>query len=151
MAYIKIKDGTQEAYDLGQLRRDNKTTSFPKVVDASTLASYGVYSVVVADEPSFEEATQVLTQSDVATDVGGQWTYVWTVRSKTSDELAAETTSAAATLRGTRTRLLAETDYLALSDATLSSAMATYRQALRDITGHSDWPNLVAGDWPTKP
>ena len=148
MAYIKITDGTQEAYNLGQLRRDNKATSFPKVVDASTLASYGVYSVVVADEPSFEEATQVLTQSDVATDVGGQWTYVWTVRSKTSDELAADTTSASATVRGTRTRLLVETDYLALSDSTLSSAMATYRQALRDVPTQSGFPTVT---WPTKP
>ena len=41
---------------------------------------------------------------------------------------------ALAELRSKRNRLLAETDYLALSDATLTSAMTTYRQALRDLT-----------------
>jgi hypothetical protein len=29
--------------------------------------------------------------------------------------------------------------------------MTTYRQALRDITTHADWPNLADSDWPTKP
>jgi len=37
-------------------------------------------------------------------------------------------------LRSKRNSLLASTDYLALSDNTLSSDMAAYRQALRDIT-----------------
>ena len=37
-------------------------------------------------------------------------------------------------LRGKRNRLLAKTDYLALSDNTMSSEMTTYRQSLRDIT-----------------
>lgn len=36
-------------------------------------------------------------------------------------------------LRTERDRLLTETDYLALSDTTLTSAMTTYRQALRDL------------------
>ena len=26
-----------------------------------------------------------------------------------------------------------------------------YRQALRDITNHANWPNLDDADWPTKP
>jgi len=33
----------------------------------------------------------------------------------------------------------------------MSAEMTTYRQALRDITTHSNWPNLEEGDWPTKP
>lgn len=37
-------------------------------------------------------------------------------------------------LRERRNNLLAKTDYLALSDLTMSSAMTTYRQALRDAT-----------------
>jgi len=37
-------------------------------------------------------------------------------------------------VREKRNELLAETDYLALSDNTLSDEMTTYRQALRDIT-----------------
>ena len=37
-------------------------------------------------------------------------------------------------LRQTRNNLLARTDYLALSDNTMSSELTTYRQALRDAT-----------------
>ena len=54
-----------------------------------------------------------------------------------------------AELRIERNRLIAETDYLALSDATLTSAMSTYRQALRDIT--SSATSLDDVTWPTKP
>lgn len=53
--------------------------------------------------------------------------------------------------RNKRNALLAETDYLALSDNTMSAEMTTYRQALRDITNHANWPNLEDADWPTKP
>jgi len=62
-------------------------------------------------------------------------------------EVAAE--QALARLRSKRNQLLAETDYLALSDVTLSSDMTTYRQALRDLPANtSDPANPV---WPTKP
>jgi hypothetical protein len=44
-----------------------------------------------------------------------------------------------------------ETDFYALSDVTMSSEMTIYRQALRDITTHSNWPHLEDSDWPTKP
>lgn len=52
-------------------------------------------------------------------------------------------------LRFERDKLLAETDYLALSDNTLSAAMTTYRQALRDIT--DSYTSLDDVVWPTKP
>jgi hypothetical protein len=52
-------------------------------------------------------------------------------------------------LRQQRNRLIAETDYLALSDSTLSADMAAYRQALRDLPANTTDPaNPV---WPTKP
>lgn len=44
-------------------------------------------------------------------------------------------------VRKKRDLLLAETDYLALSDVTMSDAMRTYRQALRDIPQQPDFPN----------
>ena len=62
---------------------------------------------------------------------------------------------AQADLRSKRNRLLAETDYYALSDVTMSAEMQTYRQDLRDL------PSTIADDdtaddvnnitWPTKP
>ena len=59
---------------------------------------------------------------------------------------------AMADLRSKRDRLLAATDYLALSDQTLSAEMSAYRQALRDITeGVTTLEQANAVTFPTKP
>ena len=59
---------------------------------------------------------------------------------------------AMADLRSKRDNLLKATDYLALSDNTLSSDMTTYRQSLRDITdGLTTVEDVNAVTWPTKP
>jgi hypothetical protein len=54
-------------------------------------------------------------------------------------------------LRLLRDGLLSETDWWASSDLTMSTEQTAYRQALRDITTHDNWPNLTNDDWPTKP
>ena len=55
-------------------------------------------------------------------------------------------------LRAKRNALLNETDYLALSDQTMSAEMTTYRQALRDITnGLTTVADVEAVVFPEKP
>ena len=53
-----------------------------------------------------------------------------------------------ANVRRDRDRKLAETDYLALGDNTLSTAMKKYRQDLREVPSQSDPDDIT---WPTKP
>jgi hypothetical protein len=56
------------------------------------------------------------------------------------------------TLRAKRNKLLADTDYLALSDNTMTEEVKTYRQALRDITdGLTTKEQVEAVVFPTKP
>ena len=51
-----------------------------------------------------------------------------------------------------RNSLLAETDWTANSDVTMSEAMRTYRQELRDLTnGLTTVEEVEAVIWPTKP
>ena len=81
----------------------------------------------------------------------------------TAEEIAARAAEEAAwnagvfdramsSLRQKRDALLKSTDYLALSDNTLSAEMTTYRQALRDITnGLTTVDQVNAITWPTKP
>ena len=66
-------------------------------------------------------------------------------------EIEGETPTAeeAERIRASRDTLLAETDYLGLSDVTMSSAMITYRQALRDVPQQTDFPSTIS--WPIKP
>ena len=59
---------------------------------------------------------------------------------------------ALADLRAKRNRLLAETDYYALSDVTMSDDMKTYRQNLRDLPAGKDTvAKCENATWPTKP
>lgn len=53
--------------------------------------------------------------------------------------------------RQKRDALLTETDWWASSDLTITDEQRSYRQQLRDITDHANWPNLADDDWPTKP
>jgi hypothetical protein len=55
------------------------------------------------------------------------------------------------TLRAKRNKLLSDTDYLALSDNTMTEEARTYRQALRDITeGLTTKEQVEAVVFPTK-
>jgi hypothetical protein len=59
---------------------------------------------------------------------------------------------AQASLRRERNRRLAETDFYALSDVTMSSDMQTYRQNLRDLPSGKDTVEKCENvTWPTKP
>ena len=52
-------------------------------------------------------------------------------------------------IREKRNQLLAETDFYALSDVTMTTEMSNYRQALRDLPSSTSNPDDVV--FPTKP
>lgn len=54
-----------------------------------------------------------------------------------------------ADIRSKRDKLLAETDFYALSDVTMSTEMTTYRQALRDLPSTQSDPDNIT--WPERP
>ena len=181
MSYVKITNGAvaKYPYSTGQLRRDNPNVSFPRNIPLEIMRRYGMRPVTTEAMPNYDPLTQKVTTAttptrnvvrlmteedatdpitnEVNTDLvgtpiyGNDWVLTRTVVDLTADEIAANNAATAETNRGKRNELLAETDYLALSDMTLSAEMTTYRQALRDITSHANWPNLSDDDWPTKP
>ncbi len=55
--------------------------------------------------------------------------------------------------RQQRNLALSESDWTQLSDINQQTryAYVGYRQALRDLTDHENWPQLTADDWPKKP
>jgi hypothetical protein len=77
------------------------------------------------------------------------------IAQRQADELAwksGEKDRLIADIRSKRNALLKETDYLALSDNTLSDEMKLYRQALRDITeGVTTLTKAKAVKFPVKP
>ncbi len=100
-------------------------------------AIYRAYSNVVS-----------INDSTGAFDVeGNQVTLDQSVVDAAAIEVEAE--QVLASLRTKRNRLLAETDYLALSDTSLTDEMKTYRQALRDLPANTIDP--ASPVWPIKP
>lgn len=151
--FAKIKDGVihKFPYTVGQLRHDNPNTSFPKHISNAVMAEYGMVPVTEQPAPSFDPLTHFAEWGPVPVNQGGQWVLLPTVRELSPEQIAERASEAAASVREQRNRLLAETDYLALTDNTLDDITMAYRQALRDITSHVNFPYLTDADWPVKP
>ena len=72
-------------------------------------------------------------------------------RKKDLDAMPSELDKALNSLRETRNNLLAKTDWTSSSDLTMSDAMKTYRQQLRDATTGLDTVEKVqAYEFPTE-
>jgi hypothetical protein len=115
------------------------------------MAAYGMYPVSYEAAPDYDPLTHRLQHSTTPSLVDGEWKLTKTVVALTADQIADATAAKASEMREVRDALLAETDYFALTDVTMDAAMTSYRQALRDITSHANWPYLTDADWPTKP
>jgi len=141
--HVKLTNGNvdQFPYTIGQFRRDNPNTSFPKQISEDMLAAYDVFKVRTADKPDYNTDTQFLQSDNAPTLVDGSWVLGVTVVNKS--EAAAEES-----IRMKRDELLQETDWMALSDVTMSDSITAYRQALRDIPSQAGFPFNVT--WPTK-
>lgn len=152
--HVKITNGTVDTYPytVGQLRRDNPNTSFPKRIPDEMLAEWGVYPVVHQNAPIIDFRTQKAEQNAVPTQVDGVWTVGWAVTNNSAEEVQQYDERAAKSVRAHRNGLLAETDWTQIADAPVDpTPWATYRQALRDITEHANFPHLAEADWPVKP
>ena len=151
--YVKISNGAIEEYpySISEMRRDHPNTSFPKILTDETLASVGVYRVTFKYGTPFDLKTQKLGHASQPTLIDGVWTVVESVVALTSDEVTAVSNRAAQDNRDLRDERLAQTDWWASSDLTMTAEQAAYRQSLRDITSHANWPHLEDADWPTKP
>ena len=157
---------TGEVKSQGQWRADFPNMSLPRVWKAATLDAMNL-DAVLASPAATTTAYQTSVRDGVEQNSNGDWVERYVARdmfadttedgvttTKAEHEAAYQATLDANTAtanRATRDAKLAETDFYALSDVTMSSEMTTYRQALRDLPDHSNWPNLEDADWPTKP
>ena len=146
----------------------NKNMSMPKVWGEGVYEALGIDVVFETPQPSASGAYKTVVRNGVEQNAKDQWVQAWVEQDMFADTTVDDVTTtkaeheaayqatldadAAAAVRTKRDGLLAETDFYALSDVTMTDAMTTYRQALRDITAHSNFPhNLTDDDWPTKP
>ena len=156
---------TGEIKTTRQLREENPNISTPKVWNENTHDALNVDPVLHQSRPVDGIGQyQHVVRNGAEQDRDGNWVQAWQIvdmfadddelGTKAEQEAAYQTqqdSQAAERVRAERDRLLSETDWHGLSDVTMSAQMAAYRQALRDITTHANWPYLNDDDWPTKP
>jgi len=153
---------TGEVKSQGEIRRDNPNMSIPRVWNDGVCDALNVDPVLPGAQPEIGQY-QKIVRDGVEQNSDGNWVEKWVAAdmfaddddgTKAEKEAAYQATldeNTATQNRTARNEKLAETDFWGMSDMTMSAEMTTYRQALRDITTHSNWPNLEEGDWPTKP
>jgi len=149
MLLLKATGSTVEQYpySLGMLRKDNPNTSFPKQPSAEDMAAFNVHPVTEVT-PTVGDG-QHLVKVWTPTLVSGDWVLAHEAVDLTSDEVAEATAVIAANMREKRDKLIAATDFYALSDVSMSEAMTKYRSDLRAVPEQSEFPTTIT--WPTAP
>ena len=125
---------------------------------SDALAALGIEEYVVRGEPTSEAEFNEMFRKVTGADENGSaiessnpstFGVTWAqVSAKKTELVNAEPMRL---LRQERDRRLAETDWMAGSDLTMSSAWTTYRQALRDVPAQDGVTGLDNVTWPTKP
>ena len=125
---------------------------------ATALNELGITEWVLRGEPTTEDEFNEMFRKVTGSDDNGsaiessdpsKFGVTWKQASDKKTELV--NAKPMADLRAERDRRLAETDWMANSDVTMSDAWKTYRQNLRDVPAQSGVTGLDDVTWPTKP
>jgi len=163
---------TGEVLSQGQVRKLNPNISLPRVWNANVHEALGIDPVLASPKPDTTGDYKTVVRNGVVQDAKGNWVYAWVERDMFSDYTdengvvhtkaeqeqayqAKKDAEAASQVREKRNYLLSQTDWTMLDDSPLTAdeapAFFLYRQALRDITKHANFPYLADGDWPVEP
>jgi len=123
---------------------------------SQALTELGITEWVLRGEPTTEDEFNEMFRKVTGADSNGSaiesskpsdWGTTWSAVKAKSDEIKAA--EPMRLLREERDKRIADTDWWASSDLTMTAAQTTYRQALRDITKSAT--SLDDVTWPTKP
>lgn len=159
--YAKIQNNTPVEWPVRdfQIRSAMTNVSLPAKLTAEAVAPFGFEPYTEATKPEFNALTQKAEERTPAKQ-GSTWVQKWEVvelyseaereqvlAQAEADKLEAEK----ANVRAERNAKLSASDWTQGKDIpdNISSAWATYRQALRDITAQAGFPWDI--QWPTQP
>ena len=148
--YILAPNQTIEKYpySIGELRRDQPNTSFPRNPDDKLLASWNVFPVERTDYPQVDHTKNVTEGTPALQD--GKWVQVWNITDATAEEVEQRTEQQADAVRTERNAKLSASDWTQVADAPVDrEAWADYRQALREVPDQAGFPWSV--EWPNDP
>ena len=152
---------TGDLTTVSQFKASQPNTSFPKQITTEILDSYGYDAVLNGAQATVTAPYGVSTRSGVE-EIDSKWFTRFVagpVFTDTEEATAAEQeaaykagvdSSAAASVRVTRSTKLTESDWTQVADSTADkTAWATYRTALRDLPSASGFPHTMT--WPEEP
>ena len=156
-----------ELKNQGGIRKLNPNISLPRVWGEDIYEVLGIDPVLESTRPTPTGDYKTVVRNGAVQDADNDWVQAWVEQDMFSDTTedgvtttkaeheaaytARRTADSAANVRSKRDAKLTETDWTGMSDVTMASDMTTYRQALRDITSHANFPNLEDADWPEAP
>ena len=149
----------------GEIRKLNPNVSLPKVWNSNVYDTLGIDPVLETPKPETTGDYKVVVRDGAEQDANNNWVQAWVERDMFSDttedgvtttkaehEAAYQArldTEAAERVRSERDQKLKDTDWMGMSDVTMSTKWATYRQALRDVPSQAGFPNTIT--WPDEP
>ena len=168
MLFVQLDTGLPKTQV--QLRKEHSNMSLPLSWNEETLALLNVARVEKTEAPTVGQYQSAY--KDGIENIDGVWKEKWkivdmfsdytddegnlvTKTDQENDHQAMLIAQAAQSVRTQRDAKLAESDWMVIRSAetgiALTTEWATYRQALRDITSHANFPNLQDSDWPETP
>jgi hypothetical protein len=103
MTYVLAPNQTVKIYpySIGDLRRDNPNTSYPRNPSDAVLASWNVFPVTDEPTPAYNPATQNCNQVN-PTLIDGKWVMTWAVTPATPEQIAERTSAKESEVRQQR-------------------------------------------------
>ena len=133
--------------ELRQYLKDNNGPTFGPMT-TEIMEAIGVDPVFEGPQPT-AGVYQTVYRDGVEQQSDGKWYTKYSLAEMDADAKAAKDAQVADSVRDSRNRLLAETDWRFRSDMTPSQAWKDYCQALRDVPTQAGFPHNV--QWPNKP
>lgn len=159
-----IDNNTGKLYSRKEIINLFPNVSLPSKWTSVTLNFLKISEVIVEERPEVNNPFQKAVLQDPVKNQEGTWVRSWGIENiYTSDEFNTQEQYEAhhlqllednlsLSVREQRNDLLTSSDWTQAADAPVDkAAWATYRQALRDITTHANFPNLEEADWPVAP
>ena len=150
MWYVQAQGDTfiRHIFDVEPTQWDADNYCYARRLTDEQVTHFGVHKKQIVTPPYHDPATQSLEEGPALL-IDGVWTQNYIVSDLDADASAAKVGAQWDVIRAERNKLLVESDWTQLPDASAdATAWATYRQALRDITEQANpfsivWPEAV--------
>jgi hypothetical protein len=153
---IKIQEGKPTGYPVleSNFKQLFPSTSFPLFLTPEDVEPFGFGMYEFTSPPQPNKHQKVIELDPVRSDTGF-WQQCWQVVEMNDDEKLEADEEKAYFTRVERSIKLSETDWVVIfyteKNTPIPVEWKIYRQALRDITDHANFPYLQETDWPVKP